>query len=153
MMRAVAREGVSPAAVILESPFDRLLSTVRHRFEAMGIPAFAGAELIVFWGGVQQRINGFTHNPVEYARTIKQPTLLIHGERDTRVHLSEAKAIFHALAGRKQFVVFSGIGHGSFAKDDPARWKQQVRQLLKTISVKTNAKGFPMPKFSVVPRV
>jgi uncharacterized protein len=34
VMRAIAQLGIKPTAVILESPFDRLLNTVRHRFEA-----------------------------------------------------------------------------------------------------------------------
>ncbi|MBE9078296.1 hypothetical protein IQ241_13505 [Romeria aff. gracilis LEGE 07310] len=47
VMRAISLHDIQPDAAILESPFDRLLSTVCHRFEAMGIPSFPGAELIV----------------------------------------------------------------------------------------------------------
>src|SRR5207237_2938162 len=54
IMRAVATEGVHPAALILESPFDRLLDTVANRFHAMGLPAFPAAGLLVFWGSLQQ---------------------------------------------------------------------------------------------------
>lgn len=130
-MRAIAQEGVAPTAVILESPFDRLLNTVRHRFTAMGIPSFPGAELIVWWGGWQQGINGFAHNPVEYARDIKCPVLLMYGEYDKRVSLEEVKSILDALPDRKQLAVFSAVGHGSLASDDPQKWKQQVQQFLR----------------------
>ncbi|NJR40440.1 MAG: hypothetical protein HC781_18420 [Leptolyngbyaceae cyanobacterium CSU_1_4] len=75
VMRAVAIEKIEPVALILESPFDRLLNTVRHRFEVMGIPSFPSAELIVFWGGVQLGIDGFNHNPVDYARSIDCPRI------------------------------------------------------------------------------
>ncbi|UBF27196.1 alpha/beta hydrolase [Kovacikia minuta CCNUW1] len=130
VMRAIADEGVSPTAIILESPFDRLLNTVRHRFDAMRLPSFPAAELIVWWGGWQQGINGFAHNPVESAKEIECPTLLIYGEDDKRVTLQEVKSIFDHLPGQKQFAVFSGIGHGSLAIDNPVKWKQQVQNFL-----------------------
>jgi hypothetical protein len=132
VMRAIAQKGTAPDAVILESPFDRLLNTVRHRFAAMGTPAFPGAELIVFWGGVQQNIDGFAHNPVTYASAIKCPVLLLHGAADTRVTQQEAIAIYNNLPGRKQLVVFpNSVGHGSLAIDDPNLWKQQVSGFLR----------------------
>lgn len=131
IMRAITQKGITPDAVILESPFDRLLNTVRRRFAAMGIPAFPGAELIVFWGGVQQHIDGFTHNPVEYASAIKCPVLLLHGEIDTRVTQQDAIAIYNNFPGRKQFVVFpNSVGHGSLAIDNSSLWQQQVSAFL-----------------------
>ena len=131
VMRAIAHEKISPTAVILESPFDRLLNTVRHRFEAMELPSFPGAELIVFWGGVQQHIDGFAHNPVEYAKAIECPTLLMYGEFDKRVTLQEVQAIFDSLSGQKQFVTFAAFGHGSLASEDAFKWRQQVKQFLR----------------------
>jgi pimeloyl-ACP methyl ester carboxylesterase len=130
VMRAIAQERVSPTAIILESPFDRLLSTVRHRFEVMGIPSFPAAELIVGWGGWQQHIDGFTHNPIEYAKEIRCPTLLMYGKADQRVTLQEVKSIFDQLPQQKQFAVFSGVGHGSLATDNPLQWKQKVQSFL-----------------------
>lgn len=130
VMRAIAQEGVLPSAVILESPFDRLLNTVRHRFDAMNIPSFPGAELVLWWGGWQQQIDGFAHNPVEYAKAIKCPVLLMYGEYDKRVTLSEVKSILEALPGQKRLAVFSAVGHGSLASEEPQKWKQQVEQFL-----------------------
>ncbi|MBW4694363.1 MAG: alpha/beta hydrolase [Lyngbya sp. HA4199-MV5] len=132
VMRAIAQKGITPVAVILESPFDRLLNTVRHRFAVMGIPSFPAAELIVFWGGVQQHIDGFAHNPVEYASAIKCPVLLLHGEMDTRVTQQDAIAIYKHLPGRKQLVLFpNSVGHGSIAINYSTLWKQQVADFLK----------------------
>lgn len=130
VMRSIAHEGVVPKAVILESPFDRLLSTVRHRFEAMNIPAFPGAELIVWWGGWQQQIDAFGNNPVEYARAIESPVLLMYGTDDQRVTLQEIESIVDALPGPKQLATFPAVGHGSLASDDPVKWKQEVQQFL-----------------------
>jgi uncharacterized protein len=131
VMRAIAYEGVKPAAVILESPFDRLLHTVRHRFTAMNLPASPGSELIVWWGGFQQGIDGFKHNPVEYAKAIRCPVLLMYGTYDQRVTLAETESILDHIPSRKQLVVFPAVGHGSLANDDPLKWRQRVEAFLK----------------------
>ena len=53
ILRAVQETGIKPDGVIVEAVFDTMLHAVRHRFEAMGVPAFPSAELLVFWGGVE----------------------------------------------------------------------------------------------------
>ncbi|MEM9945715.1 MAG: alpha/beta fold hydrolase [Cyanobacteria bacterium P01_D01_bin.36] len=130
VMRAIAHENITPDAVILESPFDRLLNTVRRRFSASGLPTFPSAETLVFWGGLQQGIDGFAHNPTEYAKSMDMPVLLMQGEADTRVKNEDAKAVFEQLPGPKELVVFPTIGHGKFASDDPTGWTQQVQAFL-----------------------
>jgi uncharacterized protein len=139
VLRAVAVEGVEPDGVILEGPFDRLLGTVRNRFHAMGLPAFPGAELLVLWGSVQQGSNGFAHNPVDYARSVQCPALLMHGALDPRVTPEEAAAIFDRLSGHKEFVSFPGAGHGSLFTAEPEVWKEQVRGFLETLDTNMGA--------------
>jgi uncharacterized protein len=131
VMRAVAIGKIKPAALILESPFDRLLTTVRHRFEAMGIPSFPSAELIVFWGSVQQEMDGFGHNPVDYAQAIDCPVLLLHGELDQRVTVADATRVLESLPGEKRWQLFKGAnGHGSLASDDAELWRWVVSRFL-----------------------
>ena len=70
---------VAPRAVVLEAPFDRLVTTVVHRFEAMGflaMLALPGAAVLVFWGSVDGGFNGFAHNPADYAARVAVPTLV-----------------------------------------------------------------------------
>lgn len=111
IMRAIAIHQVRPHAVILESPFDRLVQTTRHRFEAMSLPAFPAADLLLAWGSVQQDFNAFRHNPVEYASSVRCPTLLLYGARDPRVTEPETLAIFEALGGEKRLVRLPEAGH------------------------------------------
>jgi uncharacterized protein len=130
ILRAIATEGVQPDAIILESPFDRLLSTVGNRFHAMGLPAFPASELLVFWGSVQQGSNGFNHNPADYARSVRCPALLMRGENDPRVTASEAAAVMEQLGGQKRLVNFPNATHQLLSAADPALWKSQVAAFL-----------------------
>jgi alpha-beta hydrolase superfamily lysophospholipase len=137
VLRAVAVAGVRPAGIVLECPFDRLLGTVRHRFSAMGLPAFPCAELLVFWGGVQHGMNGFAHNPVEYAASVTCPALFMHGTADSRVSVAEAKAVFDALGGDKSFEVFTDLAHESYFSARPEAWRKYVTEFLDALTTST----------------
>lgn len=130
VLHAVAHAGVQPAAVILESPFDRLINTVRNRFVALGVPPSPGAELVVFWGGIQHGLDGFARNPVDEAPAVTCPALLLHGDQDTRATPAEAAAVFAALAGPKREVRVPGAAHELLIDADPALWKRSVAAFL-----------------------
>jgi pimeloyl-ACP methyl ester carboxylesterase len=132
-LRAIAQEGVRPAAVILESPFDRLLTTVRNRFRVMGLPSFPSAELMVFWGSVQHGFNGFDHNPADYAAAVQCPALVLHGDQDTRATTAEARAVYDRLAGPKQFVDFPGAGHDVPVAGEAQAWQAPVARFLERL--------------------
>jgi|SRR5579872_4124878 len=130
ILRAIAHEGVKPSAIIIECPFDRLLTTVEHRFAAMGLPSFPCAELLVFWGGIQHGMNGFAHNPAECASRVDSPALVMHGEIDKRVSLAEVQRVYAALVGEKQLEIFPDVGHESCYRTRPDLWKRHVAQFL-----------------------
>jgi len=94
VLRAVHNCGARPDAIIVEAVFDKMLNTVGHRFGAMGLPAFPGAQLLVFWGGIQAGFNGFAHNPVDYAAGVRCPILFLHGDDDPRARLEEARRVW-----------------------------------------------------------
>jgi uncharacterized protein len=138
ILRAIAVNGVKPTAVIVECPFDRLLSTAANRFDAMGLPAFPAAHLLIFWGGVQQGFNGFRHNPVDYAQDVACPVLLLHGAKDARVKRPQAESIYQSLAGIKEFVVFPNAGHESYLGADPALWTESVSHFLERLHLENS---------------
>jgi alpha-beta hydrolase superfamily lysophospholipase len=131
ILRAVAVHGTRADALVVECPFDKLSSTVANRFTAMGLPAFPCTQLLVLWGGVQHGFNGFGHNPVDYAKRMEMPVLLLHGEIDPRVTAEQAKAIFNNFPGTKnRREAFPETGHQSCLDSDPVRWKQAVSEFL-----------------------
>jgi uncharacterized protein len=131
ILRALSlHQEIQPAASVLECPFDKLRSTVANRFTAMGLPAFPGADLLLFWGSVQIGFNGYDHNPIEYARAVRSPILLLHGRNDKRVSPKQAEVIFQNLAGDREYKVFSAAGHESYFAACPDEWKQSVSAFL-----------------------
>jgi len=130
VLRAMAVSGVKADAAVLECPFDTLLHTVEARFALMGVPAFPGAELLLFWGGVQNGFNGFAHNPVDYARSAAGPVLMLYGSADTRVTPAQAEAIYANLPGEKEMHVFDGLAHESYAESRPEEWEEAVGRFL-----------------------
>jgi alpha-beta hydrolase superfamily lysophospholipase len=131
ILKAIHDEALEPAAIVLASPFDRLLRTVSHRFTDMGAPAFPGAELLVFWGGLEEGFDGFRFNPVDYAADVRCPSLLLSGGRDPFVRPSEAEEIFDRLPPPKRFKIIDGAGHEDLLKARPDEWKEAVSSFLR----------------------
>ncbi len=136
ILRAVAQEKIKPDAVILELPFTRMLSAVRSRFRVFNIPSFPGAELLVFWGGLQYGFNGFGHNPEVYARQVKCPTLVLQGKQDKWTSMAEINTLVKNLQGSKQLVVFPKAGHQLLVTADKERWQQNVDHFLRQLPSK-----------------
>lgn len=125
-LRAVADLGVTVDGLVVVSTYDRMIDAVRCRFHSMGVPAFPAAESLVFWGGVQQDMNGFRLDPVDFARRVACPTLVLHGALDPRAPLAQGSNIYQQLAGPKSMVVFASAGHESLVAKDPVLWRARM---------------------------
>ncbi|HEX9922441.1 MAG TPA: alpha/beta fold hydrolase [Anaerolineae bacterium] len=130
VLRAVQTNDLQPDAIIIEAVFDRMLSTVENRFSTMRVPSFPAAHLLVFWGSVQRGYNGFEHNPVDYATSVKCPILMLHGQADPRVTIAQAEAIYDQIRSEKVFESFENVGHESYVTANEARWKAAVGSFL-----------------------
>ena len=130
IMRAEAELGVHPTANILECPYGNMRQTAYNRFASMHVPGFPMADLLVFWGGVQNGFWAYGLNAEHYASQIHTPTLLLWGTADPRVTRAETDAIFAHLAGPKARHDFPGVGHEPYWKRYAANWQQQTRAFL-----------------------
>jgi uncharacterized protein len=130
ILRAVHAHQIAPDALILECPFDRLLSTVQNRFRAMKLPSFPCAQMLVFWGGIQQGYNGFGFNPADYVKEVHCPLLLLHGEKDSRVTLSQMNKLVQNLNPSSRYKVFAGLEHQSYVVARPDEWRGYVTEFL-----------------------
>ncbi|MCE9610456.1 MAG: alpha/beta fold hydrolase [Chthoniobacter sp.] len=135
VLRAVHLGEVHPAALVLECPFDRLTTTIGNRCGLLGLPRKPFAAGVVFWASVQQRYNAFAHNPVDYARDVRCPTLLMQGEEDYSVGLGAAHRIAAALGKNGTLKVFPKVGHAYLAVQAADPWRAQVGRFLQKFQV------------------
>lgn len=129
ILKAEADGGLGARALILECPFDRLLTAVDRRFEERRVPAFPLSRLLVFWGGWRQDFDGFAHNPVEYARGVRTPALLIAGAEDPLVRPEETASIAQALTNG-QLLTCPGVGHAPCSRGPADLWRYRVGQFV-----------------------
>ncbi|BDS13508.1 alpha/beta hydrolase [Aureispira anguillae] len=116
--------------LILECPFGSLKDAVYSRFENLNIPQVLLPELLLFWGGIQNNMNSWEHNAVNYARSIKVPTLIIYGEQDPKVRKHEIDAVFNALSNQRRLSIFKNAGHDHIMQDAPQAWTKAVWSFL-----------------------
>jgi alpha-beta hydrolase superfamily lysophospholipase len=127
VLRAVHEGKVAPRGAVLECTFGRLVDTVKSRFALMGVPAFPSAQLLVFWGG---GLEGFSHEPVEYARDVHFPVLLLAGEKDPTISIDQTRELEANLGGPKELVTFAEGRHEGYLGRDPGRWREAVSRFL-----------------------
>ena len=130
ILRAISKDKIKPDRIILELPFTSLLSAVKKRLERANIPTFPLGELMVFWGGVQHGFNGFAHQPIDYAKRVDCPTLILHGTLDNTVDFSEVKLLYQNIKSSKKLIEFSQAGHQLLVTIDRQLWQQSVRDFL-----------------------
>lgn len=123
IMKAVNDYQIVPEGIVIECPFGTMYETVCARFKMVGAPSFPMAALMVFWGGVENGFWAFSHNPVEYAKRIKCPTLLLYGECDDRVSRGEIDAIYNNIAGPKWLRTFAKAGHDNYLVSAKNEWQ------------------------------
>lgn len=134
VLRAVAREGVQPDAIIVETPFERLSTAIQTRLRLTGMPTFPTTELLLFWGGVQHGIDAFGHNPIDDAAAVTAPTLVLRGELDDRVSAAEISGIYEGLGGPKRQATVPGLGHTVLVPESPEAQQQVVQFLAETLA-------------------
>lgn len=130
IMKCINDNTINPKGIILECPFGSMYETVCARFKKMDAPTFPMAGILVFWGGVQNSFWGFSHNPSDYAKNIKCPTLLLYGEKDKSVSLQETNEIFKNLKGPKQLKIYKETGHENYLLKNKTEWIENVTDFI-----------------------
>jgi len=130
ILRAAAISNLPVKGLLLECPFESMLSAIKNRFDIMGIPSFFSAELLAFWGGIQNGFWAFSHNSVHYAKKINCPTILFYGLKDRKVTMEETQNIYSSLAGNKKLVTFPKAGHDNSLLLYKNKWTDAVTSFL-----------------------
>ena len=131
ILKAVPEYHLTPEKIILECPFATLTDAVKSRMRAVNLPATPLAQILTFWGGIEQGFWGPGWKPSEYAKEIHVPVLYFYGAKDIRVMQHETKEIYSQLGTRdKQLHIFPDAGHQSFCQYDSSTWNTLVKNFL-----------------------
>ncbi len=130
IMKAFQDYKIQPDKIILECPFSTMVRTTKTRFEAMNLPSFPMAHLLLFYGGLQNGFNPYRHRPVDYAQAISSPTLLLHGRLDQRVSEEEIQNIFKNISTSKELHILERSGHENYLKNEKENWVRFVSAFL-----------------------
>lgn len=134
VLRAVSMGAAKPDGVVLESSYLRFIDSVRRRFQLMSFPIVSPfAEWVTFWGGRLYGFNAFSMNPIEWARDVKVPALVLTGEKDRTISVEEERRLYDALPGRKAWHSFPELGHAMFSEHAPEDWRASVEPFLKSL--------------------
>jgi len=107
---------------------------VTNRFELMGVPSWGLVDLLVFWGGQQSGFSGFEHEPIEYAKEVNIPTLIIYGAHDPKVKLWEVQEIHQNLAAeQKELLIIPDAGHNHMLRSNKELWGRKVTSFIKAV--------------------
>lgn len=130
MLRAVGDLGLKPDGLILECPYGSMLETAQTRFRIMKVPSFPAAQLLVFWGGIENGFWAFNNNSYRFAEHVTVPTLLLYGKNDERATEKENQEIYEHLKSPKTIVPFNAA-HQSYCVSDPALWRGSMEKFFK----------------------
>jgi alpha-beta hydrolase superfamily lysophospholipase len=130
ILKAIDDYNIRPEAIIIECPFSSMYQTTCARFKSLGVPSFPMAALLDFWGGVQNGFWAFAHRPVEYARSVNCPTLLLYGEQDEKVSRQEINEIYSNMHCKKQLKTYPLAGHEDYLAKYKRQWTNDIHQFL-----------------------
>ena len=125
-----AKENIKPDSIIMKLIFTSILGAVQALLKRAKIPTYLLAELMVFWGGVQNSFNGFAHKPIDYTKQVNCPTLILQGELDSTVNMQKIEALQQNINATKKLVFFPQAGHQSLVNIDRKLWQENVEDFL-----------------------
>lgn len=130
IMKAISNYAIQPTGIMIECPFGSMYKTVCARFKLMNTPSFPMAGLLVFWGGLQNNFWAFGHNPIEYAKKITCPTLLMYGALDNKVSRAEIDEIFANIQVEKQLKIYPKAEHENYLVKYKQEWVEDITNFL-----------------------
>ncbi|MGK0358552.1 MAG: alpha-beta hydrolase superfamily lysophospholipase [Bradymonadia bacterium] len=134
VLKAASEKKFQADALIVEGVFDELRHFVDRRIDLTGMsPALIG-RLTMFWIGNSEDFVATAHNPVDYAKRVTLPTLVLHGAVDEQSTLSEATRVAKAL--KTSVVSIRGAGR-PIANTHSDAWYDAVKTFVGTVPLPT----------------
>lgn len=132
ILKSIDDYQLRPKGIIIECPFGSMYETTCARFRSMNVPSFPMAGLLDFWGGIQNGFWAFNHKPINYAKSVQCPTLLLYGAKDEKVSRREIDKIYANLTGEKYLKVYPLAGHENYLSKYKSQWVGDVQAFMQT---------------------
>lgn len=148
VLKAASEKKLEADGMILEGVFDTMRHFVERRIKATGMSPVLISWATTWWIGHSEDFAARTHNPIEYARKVRIPALVLHGDRDPEGRKAEADAVAQVLNGRS--VVIKGAGR-PIANSKSDAWFDAVSRFVDAIPrptfapLESDAEGDPAP--------
>lgn len=130
ILNAINKYDIAPSKIVIECPFATMRDAVIARFKIMKLPQFPLADILMFWGSVENGFWGYAHQPKEYAKSVKCPVLMMYGLKDDRVTREETDAVFNNFNTDKDLKTFPLAGHENYLIKYRDKWIQYVSSFL-----------------------
>jgi uncharacterized protein len=114
----------APDGVILEAGFPNARALTRES------PALAVLGLF----------STYRFPTADYAKSVRCPILVMHGDADRVIPFSHGRALYEALAGRKRFVAIPGGDHNDMAPPNPDAYWKAVDEFIAALDVRKTAR-------------
>jgi fermentation-respiration switch protein FrsA (DUF1100 family) len=116
-------------AIVAESAFRSPADTITPILQALtGRPPFPFAGAVMAWVNQETGVDVYAVRPIEDISTLApRPLLLIHGQQDTVVPVSDAQALYAAAAEPKRITVIPNAAHGGFQAVDATGYTALLR--------------------------
>ncbi|MEM1369722.1 MAG: alpha/beta hydrolase [Cyanobacteria bacterium P01_H01_bin.15] len=130
ILRAISVYGIEPDGIILDLPFVTLSRAIKNRLRYRKMLATPLTELLIFWASIQHGLNGFSHNPVIFAKDVNCPTLVIHGKKDKWVSVDEIEVLVQNISAPKILVKAPKMGHQQLVNANRQLWDSSLQEFL-----------------------
>ena len=79
-------------------------------------------------------LSGYRFPTAAWMASVTQPTLVLHGDRDSVIPYRLGQRLFASIAGPKTFVTIAGGDHNDAVPRDPGRYWDAIRRFIATLS-------------------
>lgn len=136
VLKAASEKKLQADALILEGVFDTMRHFVDRRIKLTGMAPVLIGWATTWWIGHSEDFQARKHNPIDYAKTVKIPTLILQGDRDPMGVVAEAEAVARVLQTKAVVIKGGGRPIPNAKKDE---WFDIVDAFLKKIPRPTYA--------------
>jgi pimeloyl-ACP methyl ester carboxylesterase len=115
-------------ATIAESAFSSIEDNIRQGVrELTGLPPFPFAPLVIWFGEREAGVKIQLVRPIDdLAQIAPRAIMLIHGEKDTLIDVSNSQRLYRAALEPKALYLIPNAGHSGLMEADPEEFERRI---------------------------